>query len=496
MLFNSMDFLIFFPVVTLGYFLLPQKARWVFLLAASYFFYMCWNPVYALLLLLSTAMTYLCGLLLGRAGGIADAFRRRRLRVAAVALCFGINLAILFFFKYFNFFFYSLAVIGRQVGVTLRPLRFDVLLPVGISFFTFQALGYTVDVYRGDIEPVRHFGKYALFVSFFPQLVAGPIERSANLLGQFDEVHRFDFDRMRQGLLLMLWGLVQKVVIADRAAVVVNAVFAEPGAFNGMQILFGIFCFSVQLFCDFSGYSDIAIGAAQVMGFRLMDNFHQPYFATSIQDFWRRWHISLSTWFRDYVYIPLGGNRGGRLRKYRNLMITFLVSGLWHGANWTYVLWGGLHGLLQVLGDALGPAKQWCYRRFHIRTDTMVFRAGQRALTFTMVCFLFALFRAESLSAAAALFRQLFTSFHPGNLFDGQFLPVALNVPHTALLLGCIALLFFVNWLQMRGSVRDRVLRQNLPARWAFYYAALFFVIIFGYYGPGYDASQFIYFQF
>lgn len=491
-----MDFLIFFPVVTLGYFLLPQRWRWAFLLAASYFFYMCWNPVYALLLLLSTVMTYLCGRLIGRANGIADETKRRRRRIMWVALCFGLNLAILFFFKYFNFFFYSLAVIARQVGVTLRPLRFDVLLPVGISFYTFQALGYTVDVYRGDIPPERHFGKYALFVSFFPQLVAGPIERSANLLGQFDEVHTFDFDRMRRGLLLMLWGLVQKVVIADRAAVVVNAVFAEPAAFNGMQILFGIFCFSVQLFCDFSGYSDIAIGAAQVMGFRLMDNFHQPYFATSIQDFWRRWHISLSTWFRDYVYIPLGGNRGGRLRKYRNLMITFLVSGLWHGANWTYVIWGGLHGLLQVVGDILRPLKQRLYRAFLIRTDTMVFRTGQRAITFTMVCFLFAIFRAESISAAVALFRQLFTNFHPGNLFDGQFLPIALNVPHTVLLIGCITLLFFVNWLQMRGNVREAVLRQNLPARWVLYYAAIFFIIIFGYYGPGYDASQFIYFQF
>ena len=338
MLFNSIDFLLFFPLVTVVYFLLPHRVRWVWLLVTSYFFYMCWNPKYVVLIALSTVVTWLSGLLIGRAGRVPDPRRRALLRRLWVALSFVINLAVLFFFKYFGFFWENLAALAGLAGITLRQPGFDLLLPVGISFYSFQALGYTVDVYRGELPPERNLFRYALFVSFFPQLVAGPIERSRNLLTQLYGRHDFDPDRVRDGLLLMLWGMFEKVVVADRIAYLVTHVFDRYQELPGVASVLAVLLFGVQLYCDFAGYSDIARGAAEVLGFRLMVNFRQPYFARSTQDFWRRWHISLSSWFRDYLYIPLGGSRKGTARKYWNLLAVQLTSGLWHGANWTYVV--------------------------------------------------------------------------------------------------------------------------------------------------------------
>ncbi len=306
MLFNSMHFLLFFPIVTAVYFLIPHKFRWIWLLITSYYFYMSWNPRYALLMAFSTLVTFLSGLLIQRSGKIKDEKKRIFQRKLWVALSFLINLSILFFFKYFNFALTNMNRLLSVVSVHILEPSFDILLPVGISFYTFQALSYTMDVYRGDIYAEKNFFRYALFVSFFPQLVAGPIERSKNLLVQLNKKHTFDFQRMKNGLLLMLWGFFQKVVIADRAAVLVNQVFDHYQNYYGFQIVIACVLFAVQIYCDFSGYSDIAIGAAQIMGFKLMDNFRQPYFSRSIQEFWRRWHISLSTWFRDYLYIPLG----------------------------------------------------------------------------------------------------------------------------------------------------------------------------------------------
>ena len=320
MLFNSLDFLIFFPIVTLLYFIIPRKVRYLFLLAASYYFYMCWNPRYALLMLLSTAITYFSGLLISRANRIPDPRARERQKKLWVWLSFGSNLAILCVFKYLTFFLENLTRVLGLAGVAFQAPAIDLLLPVGISFYTFQALGYTMDVYRGDIDAEPNFFRYALFVSFFPQLVAGPIERSGSLLRQLREYQRFDGLQARAGLVRMGWGLFQKMVIADRLAILVDTVYNNPAGQPGSAVALATVLFCFQIYCDFGGYSNIAIGAAQVMGVRLMDNFRQPFLARSIQDFWRRWHISLSTWFRDFLYFPLGGSRKGTGRAIANNM--------------------------------------------------------------------------------------------------------------------------------------------------------------------------------
>ena len=356
MLFNSSHFLIFFPVVVSLHFLIPHKVRYLWLLAASYYFYMCWNPKYALLMLTSTAITYASGLLIHR----ADRKNNIILKKLWVAVSFISNLAILFLFKYFDFALNNLNQILSLVGTQLIKPSFSLLLPVGISFYTFQALSYTMDVYRHDVAPEHNFLKYALFVSFFPQLVAGPIERSSNLIHQISERHSFDFHRFLRGLSLMLWGYFQKLVIADRAAIFVNTVYNNPSHYDyyGLVTILATILFAFQIYCDFSSYSDIARGAAEILGFTLMKNFDTPYFSQSISEFWRRWHISLSTWFRDYVYIPLGGNRKGTCRKYINLMIVFCISGLWHGASWNFVIWGALNGFYQMFGALFAPVRK------------------------------------------------------------------------------------------------------------------------------------------
>ena len=343
MLFNSFHFLLFFPLVCILYYLLPPRLRWLFLLLASYYFYMNWEPVYALLIAGSTLITYGCGLLVERYRGER---RRQRLFLLGSLL---LNFGILFIFKYYNFLTGSIFSLLSWLGIRSAFPEFTLLLPVGISFYTFQAVGYSLDVYRGDIKAERHLGIYALFVSFFPQLVAGPIERARNLLPQFREIHRFDETNATQGLKLMLWGYFMKLCVADRLALYVDAVYNNVSQHNGTSLLIASVFFAFQIYCDFGGYSLIAIGAARVMGFSLMENFRRPYFARSVREFWGRWHISLSTWFKDYVYIPLGGNRVGRFRHMRNLVVTFLVSGIWHGANWTFILWGGFHGGAQVM---------------------------------------------------------------------------------------------------------------------------------------------------
>jgi D-alanyl-lipoteichoic acid acyltransferase DltB (MBOAT superfamily) len=346
MLFNSIQFLIFFPVIATIYFLLPHRYRWLLLLVGSYYFYMSWKPEYIILILASTLIDYSVGLKLGSES--RPAIRRRWLLLSLVT-----NLGLLFSFKYFNFFNDSFRQLFQMANLSYPVPALNVLLPVGISFYTFQTLSYTIDVYRGKIQPERHLGVFALFVSFFPQLVAGPIERSGNLLPQFYQKTAVDYERIISGLQRMTWGFFKKVVIADRLALLVNTVYNHPTEFSGMPLIIATYAFGFQIYCDFSAYSDIAIGAARVMGFDLMENFRQPYYARSIPEFWRRWHISLSTWFRDYVYLPLGGNRVKLPHWVFNILVVFVVSGLWHGANWTFVIWGALHGIFMV-GTFLG----------------------------------------------------------------------------------------------------------------------------------------------
>ncbi len=345
MLFNSLQFLIFFPIVVSIFFLLPQKRRWILLLIASYYFYMCWKVEYIVLIIASTLIDYFVA---KKMADLKEKVKRKKWLLISLLS----NLGILFGFKYFNFVNANVQALFDNFNIFYGVPAFDVLLPVGISFYTFQTLSYTIDVYNGKTPVQNHLGIFAVYVSFFPQLVAGPIERSRHLLPQFYVEHKFSYDRIKYGLQQMLWGFFKKVVIADRLAIVVDGVYNNLDDYSGISLLIATIFFAFQIYCDFSGYSDIAIGSARVMGFELIDNFKRPYFSKSISEFWRRWHISLSTWFRDYLYIPLGGNRVVKWRWYYNLFITFLVSGFWHGANWTFLVWGGLHGAYLIIAIA------------------------------------------------------------------------------------------------------------------------------------------------
>lgn len=341
MLFNSTDFLIFFPIAAIGYYMIPHRVRYLWLLICSYYFYMCWNPVYVLLILFSTIITWVSGILLEfvKRRNMQE-HKRRIYKNMCVIFSFTLNLCVLGYFKYANFFIDTINYVFKQLHIVYHAPSVDILLPVGISFYTFQALSYTMDVYRNEIKAEKNILRYALFVSFFPQLVAGPIERSKSLLCQLNEKHKISFEKIRSGFMLMLWGYFLKMVIADRIAIVVDVIYGDYTEYNGWYLIVASILFAVQIYCDFAGYSTIALGAGEIMGFSLTDNFNAPYFSQSVAEFWRRWHISLSSWFRDYLYIPLGGNRKGKTRKYFNLMIVFLCSGLWHGAHWNYVAWG------------------------------------------------------------------------------------------------------------------------------------------------------------
>lgn len=398
MLFNSIAFLLFFPIVCVLYFAIPASrvhARNALLLAASYYFYMNWEPAYALLLLTSTIITYLA------ARGIGY-FKEKRIKKLCLVSSLILNLAILFLFKYYNFLASNIDVLLQVSGLGITLPKFTLLLPVGISFYTFQALGYSIDVYRGTTEVERNFATYALFVSFFPQLVAGPIERSNNLLPQFRQQHRLDYNEVMAGIRMMVWGYFMKLVLADRCGIYVDTIFNNLEHHNGGSYLVASFLFPFQIYGDFAGYSLIAIGVARVLGFRLMENFHRPYFACSVGEFWHRWHISLSTWFKDYVYIPLGGNRVKRSRQYFNLLVTFVVSGIWHGANWTFLCWGALHGILLCIEKAVGIGKKQ-YSGFK--------KFCHWAATFVLVCLAWVLFRANNLQDVGYILSGIFNNF-------------------------------------------------------------------------------------
>ena len=483
--FNSLEYMLVLPVTPALYYALPGRVRNPFLLAASYFFYMWWEPAYALLMLFSTAVTYGCALAMGsaREGG---AHRRR----AWLVLCLAVNLAILFFFKYYNFLASSVnSLLGRSSG-GLPAL--DILLPVGISFYTFQALGYTVDVYRGELEPERSFIDYALFVSFFPQLVAGPIERAGNILPQLKKRHRLEIRNLPGSVLLILIGFCKKMVIADNLAVVVNGAFADPSAYTGAQLAFASLCFTFQIYCDFSAYTDIARGSARLFGVSVMENFRAPFFAESIRDFWRRWHISLSGWFRSYVYIPLGGSRVGKWRRIFNLMVVFLLSGLWHGAAWTFVLWGAVHGLYQAVGVLLDPVRERLYMA--VPKNAPAVRAVRILFTFTLVCAAFVVFRAESIadavyilkSAALAPFTGLFPlAFGAMGLTRRMLVVVALHV----------VLLLTYDGLRDKEAFLGRV-SSTVWQKYALGLFLIFSILIFGSYGKEVPRQVFVYFQF
>lgn len=393
MLFNSWQFAVFLPIVFISYWALPHRFRWVIMLLASYYFYISAGAEFVALLILTTVISYGAAIYIEK----TDTQKKKKgILVISIIACL-MGLAI---FKYLNFFFNSITNLLAAFSIQLHPITLKFVLPLGISFYSFNVISYIIDVYRGKISAERHIGIYALYVSYFPKMLAGPIERAGNLIPQIKEEHSFDCEQGIAGLKQILWGLFKKIVVADTLVIYVDAVFNNITQHNGFALVLAAVFFSIQIYCDFSGYSDMARGVSRLMGIELMDNFHSPYFSSSIKDFWSRWHISLSTWFRDYVYIPLGGNRVKKPKQYFNLLATFLVSGLWHGANWTFVLWGGLHGVAQVLEKLLGIKA--VKKKGSLR---WLARAGL-VFVFTTAAWVF--FRADSFSDARYLFANMF----------------------------------------------------------------------------------------
>jgi alginate O-acetyltransferase complex protein AlgI len=513
MLFNSAAFLIFFPVVTTVYFLLPHRFRWMLLLAASCYFYMAFIPKYILILAITITVDYFAGLGLEKFEG-----RTKRWVLMASILT---NIGMLAFFKYFNFANENLALLAKFIGWNYPIHSLAIILPIGLSFHTFQSLSYTIEVYRGNQKAERHFGYLALYVMYYPQLVAGPIERPQNVLHQLHTEQRFEYRRVTDGLKWMAWGMFKKVVVADRMVLFVNPVYNDPTSHNGPALVFATLAFAIQIYCDFSGYSDIALGSAQVMVVKLMKNFDHPYFARSISEFWRRWHISLSTWFRDYVYIPVGGNRVAKPRWAFNLFLTFLISGLWHGADWTYIIWGTLHGLYFIFSAVTEPI--WIRLSALARLDRSprLKFAISALMTFMLVTFAWIFFRAASLTDALYIVRHLVSgwpsylaqSWHTivqegfqktadlglysivNALFD--ILAPLTKESRTVIALTALALiiLLVIEILQYQGNFLEQLHQKPVYLR-RIVYASLIAVILI--LGTSYASVQqaFIYFQF
>ena len=509
MLFNSFHFLLFFPIVTIAYFLLPHRFRWILILSASCYFYMTFIPKYIFILAITITIDYFAGLGLEKFKGE----KRKWLLVLSILS----NIGMLAFFKYFNFANENLTALAQFIGWNYPIRDLAIILPIGLSFHTFQSLSYTIEVYRGRQKAERHYGYLATYVMFYPQLVAGPIERPQNVLHQFHTEQTFDYQRVTDGLKWMAWGMFKKVVIADRMALLVDPIYNSPNSHTGPALAFATIAFAIQIYCDFSGYSDIALGSAQVMGIKLMKNFDHPYFSKSVSEFWSRWHISLSTWFRDYLYIPLGGNRVAKPRWALNLLITFLVSGLWHGANWTFVIWGALHGLYVIvyglaekLRTRVAPALRM--DRLQRLTSTL-----STLTTFALVSYAWIFFRANNVSDAFYISKGLFSgwgdymaqikstlfggagSAHIETTLDSIFSAISpfTTEPRSFILITILALLVFliVEIKQFQGNFLGELSLQPAYIRWALYSLIITLTLVFG---TTYTGAQrpFIYFQF
>ncbi len=465
MLFNSFAYLLFLPAVTAIFFLMGHRFRWLFLLLASCFFYMFFKPEYILILAFTIVIDYYAGI------WIARTENKKRKKQFLILSLFA-NILILAVFKYYNFINGNITGLAAMFGWELNIPLLRILLPIGLSFHTFQAMSYTIEVYRGNQKPEMHFGIYSLYVMFFPQLVAGPIERPQNMLHQFHEKKFWDGDRVVSGVKLICWGLFKKLVIADRLAPMVDQVYNNPEAYSGVNIMLATLFFAEQIYCDFSGYSDIAIGSARVLGFTLMKNFRNPYLSKSVAEFWSRWHISLSTWFRDYLYITLGGNRVPVPRWMMNLVITFLVSGLWHGANWTFIIWGGLNGVF-IVGEIL------LARAFPKVKAPAAFK---HITTLILICFTWLFFRANNLDDAGVLLANMF-SF-------GQ--PIAFDATELWLAFFFIIGLETLQYADEKFGAIHRVKTMPYFVRMAVYAVFITLLLNFGIF----NNSTFIYFQF
>lgn len=476
MIFNSFHFIYFFIIVTSLYFALPHRQRWLLLLMSSCYFYMAFVPIYILILGFTIVVDYFAGIYIENAHG-----KRRKLFLIYSLVA---NIGILCIFKYYNFINTNFSYLLHGFGVSNPIPYLSILLPIGLSFHTFQAMSYTIEVYRGNQKAERHFGIYALYVMFFPQLVTGPIERPQNLLHQFREKHHFDNNRVFEGLKLMIWGLFKKLVIADRLGIYVNGAYSYVDQQDGMTLLLATIFFSFQVYCDFSGYSDIAIGTAKVLGFDLMTNFRRPIFAKSTGEFWKRWHISLSTWFKDYLYFPMGGNKGSVPRWYFNLMVVFLISGLWHGANWTYIIWGGINGFYLVF--AIMTKK---YRgKFNTLTGIKKFPRlhlfFQILITFLLITFSRIFFRSQTVEDAFTVIKKILT--FKGSIFNDG----------TAILLYSFFAILFLLAVEFKKEFYKGSFtlshHTNFWVRNSYYSLLVILIILFGVF----DGGQFIYFQF
>ncbi len=480
MLFNSVEFMIFFPVVTILYFVLPHKIRWFLLLASSCLFYMAFVPKYILILGFTIVIDYIAGILIDKMAG-----NRKRIFLIISILT---NVGILFVFKYFNFFNENAERLAQLLGWNYPISSLTIILPIGLSFHTFQSMSYIIEVYRGKHRPETHFGIYALYVMYYPQLVAGPIERPQNMLWQFHTRHSFDAKRTVDGLKLMAWGFFKKLVIADNLALAVNAAYKSPQAVSGLTLVIATYFFAFQIYCDFSGYTDIARGASRIMGIELMQNFRLPYFSKSISEFWRRWHISLSSWFSDYVYISLGGSRCAKWKRYRNLLIVFLLSGLWHGAAWTYVIWGALNGFYLVFALVTRSLREKLAHAVRLDRAPALQKFVKVFISFNLICFSWIFFRATSFTNARFIIKKIFTDFS----LSINFGSVGITRYQVALCCCVVTFLTAVQLIQRTRTLSEEIEKRPLVVRWGLYYAGLILLILFGVF----NTSSFIYFQF
>jgi len=475
MLFNSIEFVLFLPIVFFLYWFVANRSvsgRNILVIIASYVFYGWWDWRFLSLIVLSSVVDFVVGRQMGQT---EDDRRRKTLLMISVF----VNLGLLGFFKYYNFFIASFIDAFATLGVTMQASSLNIILPVGISFYTFQTLSYTIDVYRKQLEPTHDPLAFFAFVSFFPQLVAGPIERATNLLPQFYTLKKFDYQQAKDGTRQVLWGLFKKVVIADNCALAANEIFNNYETLPASTLVLGVIFFAFQIYCDFSGYSDIAIGVARMFGFKLMRNFAYPYFSRDIGEFWRRWHISLSTWFRDYLYIPLGGSRGSDWMRFRNVMAIFIVSGFWHGANWTFIVWGALNGLYFLPLMLRGKNRQNMGVTSEGRILPSLKEFLQISLTFALTCLAWVFFRAESVTHAV---------YYIANMADVSLL----SVPGHLRVLPFIFVLILIEWLQRDKQHPLEIESLTRPLRWGIYYVLLFAIL---YYKPN-EIIDFIYFQF
>ena len=497
MVVNSIEFIAFVACVSVVFFIVPRRFRHIWLLAASFFFYSIWSVANAAILFVSGVATYWLGI---KCEAKPEGAEPSRCPARKTYLLIGILLLAgeLYVFKYLNFTLNELGSLfgGAKGGFSLKPI--NLLMPVGVSFYIFQTIGYLVDVYKGKVKAERSLARFLLFITFFPKIIQGPIERSNGFLKQVNDLEnrsRFEYKRVTNGLITALWGFFMKMVIADRIAIVADTVFSTYYIYGTVELAFAAICYALQIYCDFAGYSAIAVGVGRIFGFELIQNFDCPYFSSSTREFWRRWHISLSAWFRDYVYIPLGGSRCAKWRKRLNVVIVMLVSGIWHGAGWTFVAWGLIHGLYQVAGDCFSARIAGIQERLHMRTGSVSYRIGKIIVTFLLIDLAWIFFRAESIGVALDYIVRMFTHYNPWVLFDGSLLKLGLDQIEVNVLCMSLLILIVVDLVQyIRGIRIDQMLEnQCLWFRWGVIILLFTFTWVFGMYGPTFSSSSFIY---